>query len=461
MINIQKVFEEFQKNWEIERKEWTSELDKTYDPKKMALVKDFLMSAQNVKLNQVCNPTMSEFLFKNNGSDMLIRKDEPSMQRKVIHNEDGLFCSYYYEDLSSFSTTSTMNVDVLCRKKEIPAGLKRTLEDLDFFSDSLIDFETLEFPHYGNESYYGFHSESVRKLHENLSKKNKDISKTMKGKESRLYRDTEKFHVIFAAGGRKQNKLEFLPVYVGFGTNQPYGLVFNGKLGKSRFMKWSFDSEESGLEKGSLKETPITPQEFQLRFNKMSLAEVFWGEDYITYSIQDENYPEDQNIYGNVIFDESRFKGFIKIKGKKQNSQAMLVEPRFLFKPINQREYLQAALGRQELNVPVIRSTQDIFNVLEENLLKYEEFSSLMYDPDHVVRKFGLEEVFKAVSSKLNGGEFNFVDALNVASDAYMIGTDSHERLKLSSMIIGNYINSGKLEELLEATYVGNKINPL
>jgi hypothetical protein len=84
-----------------------------------------------------------------------------------------------------------------------------------------------------------------------------------------------------------------------------------------------------------------------------------------------------------------------------------------------------------------------------------------MYNPSYIVKRFGLDEVFKKVCTKLNGGEFTYSNSSNIASDAFLIGTDSHERLKVSSLIIGNYIKSGKFRELLEATYNVRKIKPL
>jgi hypothetical protein len=324
MEGSSQFFKEFEKNWRKEREEWKAYIDTIYDPSKKQKVDGFLLYASG-GLEELCTAEMSDFLFRNNGDDMLIAIDEPSSLRKTMFDEKDLFCSYVYNDHSdSFSSGSARSVDILCRKKEIPRQLKEKLEHLGFFADSIIDFEALEFPHYENESYFGKFSESVSKLYEGLRKKGKEISKEFRRQDSRLYRDTEKFHVIFAAGRKAPGKLEFIPVYIGFGTNEPYGLTFEGKLGKSRFMKWSFDSKDSGFEQGLLKETHITPQDFKKNFSGLSSYEIFWGKDYTLSTLEDEMPHAKYTTFSEVSFDEDRFKGFFKVAGKEINREVLL-----------------------------------------------------------------------------------------------------------------------------------------
>jgi len=462
MDNLQKCFEEFEKEFNQERKDWEDYINSIYDPAKTKKVKRFLLSAGKVSLETMCSPEMRDFLFVNNGQDMLLRKDEPSMIRKEHYNEKQLFCSYYFQDIHDLAINeSTMNVDILCSRNEIPPALKSALENQGFFADSLIDFETLEFPHYENESYYGAHQESVAKLGKSLDRKNKDIAKEFRKSNTRLYRDVEKFHAVFAAGKRKKGETEFIPVYIGFGTNQPYGLSFDGKLGKSRFMKWRFNSEKSGFERGILEEREISPEEFRKRFSEMTSYDIFWGEDYVLKNLIDENPNQRYETFDNISFDSERFLGFFKIAGKEKDKKLSLITPAFKFSPVSQNDYFSAALNGRALGIPVLRNVNDIFNILNDNLEAYEEFSSLMYDPGYVVKRFGMDESFRAICTKLGGSDFYYTHASNIASDAYFMGTESYERLKISSLIIGNYIKSGKFMELLKATHEAKRIAPL
>jgi len=462
MITINEIFKEFEREFKQESENWKALMGETYDPKKMRTINDFLIYAGKTSFGDVCNKDMAEFLFKNDGQDMLLRKDEPSMIRKEMYGEKSLFCSYYYEDLNDLATGSTRSVDVICSKKEIDSRLKQTLEDLDFFADSVIDFETLEFPHYQNESYYGFSSELVNKLHKDFKKRSKEVSKEFRVQDSRLYRDIEKFHITFAAGTRRTGKSpEFIPVYVGFGTNEPYGLSFDGKLGKARFMKWSFNSDESGFERGVFDESAISSEDFKRRFGAFSTDNIFWGKDYVIRTIEDETSNPEYESIEDVTFDANRFKGFIKIVDNGKEQKGIMLTPRFDFSPVNQKEYFEAVLGKRSLGIPVLRNEKDIFNLIGDNMTAYEEFASVNYYPGYVVNRFGLENVFKAVCNKLSGGDFNYINSANVGSDVYMIGTDSHERLKISSLIIGNYIATGKFNELLNATHEGRTIAPL
>ncbi len=467
--NLQELMDKVFKNIKQEQSDAKALFEATFDPTKFNLFKDYFYNLGGVSLASLCTTEMRDFLFANT-LDPVIRRDEPSMVRKQMYNDKILFCSYYFADpLDGYTFMPEISVDMTASKKPISDQLKSTLEDLDFFADSIIDFEAFEFPHYSNDTYYGqIHADEIKKMHQNLSVNNKEISKVFKKGNTPLYRDTEKIHLQFAAGKGKDGQLKFVPVYVGIGTNEPSNLTFNGKLGKSRFIKYKFDEQNSGIELGRLIERPISLDEFNIKFNGMNTYDICYGKDWIIYDIVDQKPNPTYEAFNTVCYDQDRFKGFFKVYYNKSKSQerAVMITPEFTYTSVEQKKYLEEILRKgsnnsNNTNRALLRNPKDILNLLDSAIVEYDAFSSVQYHPQHIVKIFGMDEVFKKVCTKLDKGDFCYADALNIASDVHTLGTESFERLKISSLILGNYITSGKFDELLTNTYNDEKTTPL
>jgi hypothetical protein len=460
----QQHFDELFAKWRREADEWDQHITKTYDPKIMKPLGRFMYGLNDVSLDSLCNEETENLLFRND-SYPLIQQDEPSMTRKQKYRDGSLFCTYYYADPTDANDLQPhTNVDIIASKKEISPLLRETLGRLGFSADSIIDFETLEFPHFLNESYYGQKcSTEVRELCRNLNINGKEIASQFKKGNSPLYRETEKIHIQFAAGKNKNGNVQAIPVYIGIGTNEPYGLTFNGSLGKSRFMKFKFDDPNSGIERGELEEIVISPEQFKEKFgNKTTRTTLSERENWKLYSLTDEE-PSDKYLqFEGVTFDEDRFKGFLKIYKQGGQERGRLITPNFSCQRITQKDYFSALLQRTvSPGFQTICNSKQILGLLNNTMITYDDFAAVQFEPRYIVKKFGMENVFKAVSSKLDGGDFFHVDAINIASDAYIIGTFSWERLRVSSLIVGNYIRSGRFDELVKNTYLGKNTKPL
>lgn len=436
-------------NFVEENRQYQKFLQEIYGAKTLQSISEFFLSSNIRSLESMTTNSVYETLFTHPDGPFF-QIDEPSIQRSKNNYEQQLVGSYLFSDpRDSLHTPTHTSIDVVCAKKAVPQQLKHRLQEAKIYPQAIVDFELLEYPHYTHEYYYGIkHKEAVTRLLEDTAVSGKDISKQFQSQHSPLYRDTEKIHIQFAAVPKKKG-MQFIPVYVGIGTNEPYSLTHSGMFGKSRYLKYNFLDEKTGIEGWSPKLLPCSKETLRHLQEKYSLEHAHEDTQRIVWSILENSngaYPE----FDFGTYDENRFSGFLEYNT--QTKHTHILHPGFAATSIDAFAYF-SALAKGEKNIQqhaILRTPADITTLLNTILGDYEYYSATQLDPLYLVKKHGIDTCYEKCGHKLDSGDFNYINSLNIASDIYSLSVDNWHRLKCASLLYANFEKQGKIGAILE-----------
>ena len=448
-MNTQEEIREIMRKLEERRRLDEETIKGLYDTKKLDLLSLYYTGVEPVTLAQMCTPEMIQLLFL--GDMPLLHTEVITHDRKQMFGEKELIQQYCYQDPRSYTLLNPgeTGVDIIAQRKTPGEVLRAALEQQNFFPHCLVDLEFFEYPHYSNDTYFRGNSDILKELHKAL-RPNQEISQQYrKDQKTGLYREMEKIHLLFAVGLTKGNKTSILPVYIGIGTNEPYGLPTEGPSGPRRFIKYKIFEAPFAIERGTINQTLQGDPKFP---KDAEATEMTRGPDGRIVSVTDNSQGYDET------YDESRFKGFFRIHGKK----IYRLEPGYIYCPINQTEYLHKALNTGEQTIgtnPIIRTTSDLFQLVSDAIREYERFAMLAFDPEYMVRQKTIDKIWKKRNKILPTG--TCLNAMNLASDLYALGVEPWERLKFACIVFGAYAQTGKLDEIILNTAESRPTTPL
>ncbi|MEF2175943.1 MAG: hypothetical protein V3575_05700, partial [Candidatus Absconditabacteria bacterium] len=185
--------------------------------------------------------------------------DSTTMGKKQIHNNEALLFSSEFS--SKFANKKhilcdyKVKVDLTRSVKKPDKDLKKTFKDMGFNLESIVDLEFFEYRHeQENLNFTVLDAETIDHLKQKYGiiidgddNPIYSISKIIYSQPNLNYKDEmtllemlkfhcdkEKLHLqfgVFSSNGRKN----YIPLYVGIGTNEPYGIKTKGTSQKERF----------------------------------------------------------------------------------------------------------------------------------------------------------------------------------------------------------------------------------
>jgi hypothetical protein len=113
-------------------------------------------------------------------------------------------------------------------------------------------------------------------------------------------------------------------------------------------------------------------------------------------------------------------------------------------------EYKKTSFDKKEKINSLIMgrwNTNDLMSLMESLLLEYTAFFDLHYAPEKIIEDMGLENML-AHLSKSTTDISRYPSRDNLSSDLYMM-VRMPTRLRRAALLIGSYIATGKLEEMI------------
>lgn len=358
----------------------------------------FFFNSENIK--DVANAGNSDFLFKRFDEEKRIKpiyeyreretKAEKTRPGRNALDTYGVYHFYYPNCMFS----KPAEIIVTRTKKTMPSEFEHIPEakyfvDVEFFEKNRLvdDSKNTEL-----KEYLTFYSE-------NEGCDLKDLEHLMS------LRDVEKIHLKFLFFSDKL----YIPAFIGIGTNEVFSIREKDKErridSKTRYYK--YDLEKCTEQKISIKEVG----------------------DYISFDEFSVIFPEKVTLTDEYALDPSRGvikkcgKGWKKIKFNVVNSSVTLKDE--LVNPKNLR------------------------NILENLFPDFERYKYIAYDPLEKVLSYGHEKTIRHLMKNEVLGE-GFQSKLNVASDLYLNSYDSVFRIKMISVLLYNFIDSGELDRIIQ-----------
>lgn len=430
VLNIQKLFKNIEKRNEADLK---LAKDIFKDTKYLKKVRDYFNF--QIPLTDLLNPKdVQKFLIKGE----IITINQETMNKKMIHNETNLFCSYqinslfYHNDFDFINIGSKVNVTRQEKNLEDYPELKKDLEKLNIRTSQLIDIEFFEEPL--EERFYDA-TNTASKLKSDFSKNNKETNKKIK-KEG-IHLEQEKIHTQYIIGKFKEKTIYF-PVYIGIGTNQPMGLSIKGTKGKNRFYRLNLLGANAFEQTFSYKTGSLVSKPDNVR----NLVEII-------PSIRTKKNGERTSWY--AYLDDKTMK-FRIYKYEFKNEVTNLIEeirPEFKIKQINRIQKIKKLKNFQN---------SDLIPLIDVHKQNYDLYFESAYHPYKLLSELGstaIEHLInqskgilprKELSNSLARGiEGNFT---YLAEDFEMLHY-GYGKLRAASLIMGAMITTGKLEKII------------
>ena len=386
-------------------------------------------------------------------------EDVGAKLKKDSHSEKSLVATYKFDpyfNLSNYPMPfDPIRIDVIRQEKSLDdfPELKKDLKLSGFNAKKIVDIEFFEqmhdsaYPDFWNRVLNHYTDSSIG--HKELKEKFKDLG---------VHIEKEKIHLQYAVDDNNN----FIPVYIGVGTNQPYGLAIKGSAGKNRFYR--LDLMTNSIEqKVCFSETPI---------------------NNATTSFDGERF----EVLESFKIDRTRDVGLFFFINKEYHISDLNSKPfvnnlvKYALGSTNGLAYPDFPLAEVSCNFPInkldrVKKLKDLqINWTNSDLLSlidvhkrtilinkvfpaYEEYFSTFYHPASLINEFGGEKIITHLWENAKGirSRQDFLgmigNAVNgnlefVIDDLELMGSTS-PRLKVASILLGIMIKTKKLEDLI------------
>ena len=357
----------------------------------------FFFISENIK--DVANAGNSDFLFKKSDKEKRIKpiyeyRERETKAEKTRPGRNALDTyGVYHFNYPDYMFSKPAEIVVTRIKKTMPSEFEH-IRDAKYF----VDVEFFEKNRLVDDSKNAELKEYLMFYSENEGCDLKDLEHLMS------LRDVEKIHLKFLVFSDKT----YIPAFIGIGTNEVFSIREKNKErnidSKTRYYK--YDLQECSEQKISIKEVG----------------------NYISFDDFSVIFPEQVTLKDEYALDPSR--GIIKKCGKGWK--------KIKFNVVNSSVKLEEELVRPK----------ELKSILEKLFPDFERYKYIAYDPLEKVLSYGHEKTIRHLMKNEVLGE-GFQSKLNVASDLYLNSYDSVFRIKMISVLLYNFIDSGELDQII------------
>lgn len=438
---------------------------------------DSLIKSDKIMMDQELGPDknlpciLSDFLYSNDQFDFsLINNIEKcffeielfSFEKKQHGIEEGLFGrwnfnSSTYHNFNYYLMGLDYRIEVSRKEEKIyNSKIINDLNQLGLKDASIVDLEFFEFPQWERQFDV---SQKLNKIDFDKVKHHefRDFVK-----ENLLHIEKEKIHLKIIKCKDPQDSDIYLPLYIGFGTNEPFGLAIKNNGEKSRWYKLSLDAEDPYLEEGKFKVvskdskaiSSILSGDRQVITNDNS-----WDTKSKTTIATVVNASSQNTQDG----DNDLLSGFIEysysIKGKNLviDKPISKVEPYY-----DKRNVVRIDIWKEYLQGKDI--FEELMLILNKSQKEYEKFFEVYNCPYKIISELGTKKVVNLIGAKYNKilteQDFSMLEKCiqwgnvnTIAGDLYKLGIDSN-RNRISSLLIQLLLSTGRFKQHLDGDFV-------
>ncbi|HFD3139459.1 TPA: hypothetical protein ACF21K_004414 [Escherichia coli] len=279
-------------------------------------------------------------------------------------------------------------------------------------------------------------------------------------KDNFLHVEKEKIHLKIIKCNQVNGKKIYLPLYVGVGTNEPFGLAIKKDGDKSRWYKLSLDSDAPYIEEGKIKILSCNNSTINNILVDSNLIDNdnSWNQKSKTMIMTAINKNHQNTEEGN----NNLLKGYVKFNYKSTNNDIVIGKPISSLEPYyDKKNVVRMDIWKEYIN------GKDFFlelnELLEKSQEEYEIFFELFNCPYKIISEIGTKKIVELIGRKykkilktqdlkmlpncIEHGNIN-----TVAGDLYMLGIDSN-RNRVSSLLIQLLILTGRFEQHLDGNF--------
>lgn len=436
---------------------------------------DKIMMDQELGRDKNLPYILSNFLYSNNQFDFSSINDIEkcffeielfSFDKKQHGIEEGLFGTWHFNSSTYHNFNYyLMGLDYRIEVSRKEGGINnkkinKDLKQLGLKNASIIDLEFFEFPQWEQQF------DASQKL------KNIDLDKFNYRdfrdfvRKNLLHIEKEKIHLKIIKCKNQQDSDIYLPLYIGFGTNEPFGLAIKNNGEKSRWYKLSLDAENPYLEEGKIK---VSSKDVKVMNhiisggNQVIINDNSWNAKAKTViaTIVNTSSKNTQDSDNDLLSGFIEYDYTIKEKRFVIGNPISKVEPCYDKKNVVRidiwKEYLHGKDIFEELN-----------SILNKSQEEYEKFFEIYNCPYKIISELGTKKVVNLIGAKCNKvltkQEFSMLDNCikwgnvnTIAGDLYKLGCDSN-RNRISSLLIQLLLATGRFKQHLDGNFIGKTI---
>lgn len=413
------------------------------------ILKDFLYSNEGFdfsKINDVENCFFEIELFK-------FSKEEYGIEKDLFGRWD--FNTSLYHNFNYHLMGFDYRIEV-SRKEDVIENnsILRDLRQLNVADAVVIDLEFFEFPQWDKQF------DVSRKIC-NIDFDNINHTELRDYfKDNFLHVEKEKIHLKIIKGNNKNGEIIYLPLYIGLGTNEPFGLAIKKEGDKSRWYKLSLDSDLPYIERGEIKESFHSNDTLESILSDSFLIDNdnSWDQKSRTMVMTaiNNNYQNTEERNNNLL------KGHIKFDYKSINNKVSIEKPISRLEPYYDKKNVERMKVWEEYI-----NGKDIFleikSLLKKSQEEYEAFFELCNCPYKIISEIGTKKVVDLIGRKYNKilktQDYNMLpdcvrhgNVNTIAGDLYKLGIDS-SRNRVSSLLIQLLIKTGRFKQHLDGSF--------
>ncbi len=439
---------------------------------------DSLIKSDKVMMDQVLGTDknlpyiLSNFLYSNEQFNFSLIEDLEkcffeielfSFEKRQLGIEKSLFGrwdfnSSMYHNFNYYLMGLDYRIEVSRKEEKIHnPNIEKDLKQLNLKDAIIVDLEFFEFPQWERQFDV---SQKIKEI-DFYKIKHDELRDYVK--ENLLHIEKEKIHLKIVKCKDQEDKNIYLPLYIGLGTNEPFGLGLKNKGDKSRWYKLSLDAAEPYLEEGKIK---VISKESQVIYSTLT--------DNCQIIINDNSWnPKSNTVIATVVntsCQNAKKSGNDLLNGYIEYSYSTKDKDLTLDKPISkvQPYYEKNNVTRIDIWKEYLKG-KDLFEELKYLLSKsqkeYEKFFELFNCPYKIISELGTEKVVDLIGAKYNKilteQEFSMlVDCVKwgnvntISGDLYKLGIDSN-RNRISSLLIQALLSTGRFKEHVDGDFVG------
>lgn len=439
---------------------------------------DSLIKSDKVMMDQVLGTDknlpyiLSNFLYSNEQFNFSLIEDLEkcffeielfSFEKRQLGIEKSLFGrwdfnSSMYHNFNYYLMGLDYRIEVSRKEEKIHnPNIEKDLKQLNLKDAIIVDLEFFEFPQWERQFDV---SQKIKEI-DFYKIKHDELRDYVK--ENLLHIEKEKIHLKIVKCKDQEDKKIYLPLYIGLGTNEPFGLGLKNKGDKSRWYKLSLDAAEPYLEEGKIK---VISKESQVIYSTLT--------DNCQIIINDNSWnPKSNTVIATVVntsCQNAKKSGNDLLNGYIEYSYSTKDKDLTLDKPISkvQPYYEKNNVTRIDIWKEYLKG-KDLFEELKYLLSKsqkeYEKFFELFNCPYKIISELGTEKVVDLIGAKYNKilteQEFSMlVDCVKwgnvntISGDLYKLGIDSN-RNRISSLLIQALLSTGRFKEHVDGDFVG------
>jgi len=380
-------------------------------------------------------------------------KEEHGIEKNLFGRWD--FRTSLYHNFNYHLMGLDYRIEVSRKEAEIKNdSILNDLKQLGLKDAVVIDLEFFEFPQWDKQFDI---SRKIRKI--DFSQINHTELRDY-FKDNFLHVEKEKIHLKIIKCNNINGKKIYLPLYVGLGTNEPFGLAIKKEGDKSRWYKLSLDSDVPYIEKGKIKTLSHDNNTIDNILSDSILIENdnSWNQESKTMIMTAINKNHQNTEEGN----NNLLKGYVKFNYKATSNEIVIEKPVSSLEPYYDKTNVERMdIWKEYINGKSLFS--EINELLQKSQEKYEIFFELFNCPYKIISEIGTRKVVELIGRKYNKilkvqdlqmlpncvkhGNIN-----TVAGDLYMLGVDSN-RNRVSSLLIQLLILTDRFEQHLDGNF--------